>query len=396
VAARYQQAQQIAKGHSSRGDFNLQPRDLAVSDFFFGSHGIRPWFPSQAATVNSSRPQICGFSISYAQGGMVGIGQSYLIEVWRPKHMPSAAAITKGDLYHRRWVRTRLVLREAFLSFLKEDSLMVAGSIAYHSLLAIFPLLLLLLGISGLYIHHFELVGGLSVVLQRYLPVRTDFIMQNLVGISRAYGRIGLLSFGLLLWSSSGVFVPLEKALNRAWEVEQGRPWWRSRLMAVEMAAIVACLLLISTLLVGSEFLFRLWLRRALAPSLSFLTVFIFHMLTATSSFAIALMAFVVLFERLPNRSMGFRHAFPGALFTALLWEVARWVVTILLPHFNYRQVYGSIGVVVALMTWAYISSAVILFGAQVSRTLYGTLKAPAPAATSLPAPVVTTVLDPP
>jgi YihY family inner membrane protein len=310
--------------------------------------------------------------------------------------MPTAAATTTGELYQRRWAKTRLVLREAFLSFLREDSLMVAGSIAYHSLLAIFPLLLLLLGISGLYIRHFELVGGLSVVLQRYLPVRTDFIMQNLVGISQAYGRIGLLSFLLLLWSSSGVFVPLEKALNRAWEVKEDRPWWRSRLMAVEMAAIVGCLLLISTSLVGAEFLLRSWLRNALGSSLRFLADFIFHVSTATSSFAIALMTFVVLFERLPNRVMRFRQAFPGALLTAVLWEAARLIVTILLPHFNYRQVYGSIGVVVALMTWAYISSAVILFGAQVSRTLYGTLKAPAPAATAVPTPIVTTVPEPP
>ena len=65
----------------------------------------------------------------------------------------------------------------------------------------------------------------------------------------------------------------------------------------------------------------------------------------------------------------------PGAFLTAILWETARWLFTVFLPFFNYRQVYGSIGVVVSLMTWAYISSAVILFGAQVSHTLYGTLK---------------------
>ena len=84
---------------------------------------------------------------------------------------------------------------------------------------------------------------------------------------------------------------------------------------------------------------------------------------------------FVVLFERLPNRPMHLRHALPGALLTALLWETARWLFTIFLPFFNYRQVYGSIGVMVSLMTWAYISSAVMLFGAQVSRTLYGSME---------------------
>ncbi len=274
-------------------------------------------------------------------------------------------------------MKARHALHQALLNFLEEDSLMVSGSIAYHSLLAIFPLLLLLLGLSGLYIRRFELTGHLSVVLQRYLPIRTDIIMQNLVGISRAYGRIGVVSFLLLLWSSSGVFVPLEKALNRAWEVTEGRPWWKSRLLALEMAFMVGCLILIAAAFVGVEILFRERLDVWLGPSLHFLVVFLYHLLTAVSSFAVGLLAFVVLFERLPNRPLGLRQVFPGALLTAILWETARWLFTIFLPFFNYRQVYGSIGVMVSLMTWTYISSAVILFGSQVSRTLYGTLKVP-------------------
>jgi membrane protein/epoxyqueuosine reductase len=289
--------------------------------------------------------------------------------------MPTAPSTGKGESIQRRWVKARHVLSQALLNFLEEDSLMVSASIAYHSLLAIFPLLLLLLGLSGLYIRHFELAGHLSVVLQRYLPVRTDIIMQNLVGISRAYGRIGLLSFLLLLWSSSGVFVPLEKALNRAWEVAEGRAWWRSRLVALEMALMVGCLTLIAAAFVGVEIFFRKRVDALLGPSLYPLVIFLYHLLTATSSFALALLMFVVLFERLPNRPMRLHQALPGALLTAILWETARGLFTIFLPFFNYRQVYGSIGVMVSFMTWAYISSAVMLFGAQVSRTLYGSMK---------------------
>src|ERR1035438_8835950 len=169
--------------------------------------------------------------------------------------MPGAHLHEKVESMERRWLKTRQVLGTALLNFFEEDSLMVSASIAYHSLLAIFPLLLLLLGMSGYYIKRFELTGHLSVVLQRYLPIRTDIIMQNLVGISRAYGRISVLSFLLLLWSSSGVFVPLEKALNRAWEVGVWRPWWKSRLVALEMAFIVGSLTLMAAGFVGVEIL---------------------------------------------------------------------------------------------------------------------------------------------
>jgi membrane protein len=267
------------------------------------------------------------------------------------------------------------VLGQALLSFLEKDSLMVSASIAYHSLLAIFPLLLLLLGLSGLYIRRFELAGHLSVVLERYLPVRTDIIMQSLVGISRAYGRIGLFSFLLLLWSSSGVFMPLENALNRAWGVTQGRPWWQRRLVALEMALIVGCLILLAGGLVGVEIFLRRRLEIMLGPSLHPLVIFLYHLFTALSSFFMALLTFLVFFQRLPHCPIRLRDAMPGALLTALLWETARLLFTVFLPFFNYRQVYGSIGVMVSFLTWAYISSAVILFGAQVSHMLSGSLK---------------------
>jgi membrane protein len=290
--------------------------------------------------------------------------------------MPTARSSGDGDSLQKGWVKARHVLSQALRKFLEEDSLMVSGSMAYHSLLAIFPLLLLLLGFSGLYIQRFEMAGPLSVVLQRYLPVRTDIIMQNLVGISRAYGRIGLLSFLLLLWSSSGIFLPLENALNRAWEVAERRAWWRSRLLALEMAFIVGCLALIATVSVGVEIFLRARLEAVLGPSWHSVTVFLYHLLTSVSSFAVALAAFLVVFGRLPNRRMRPGNVLPGALLAAILWEAARWLFTVFLPFFNYRLVYGSIGVMVSLMTWSYISSAVILFGAQVSRTLYGSLKA--------------------
>ena len=249
--------------------------------------------------------------------------------------MPGAHLHEKVESMERRWLKTRQVLGAALLNFFEEDSLMVAGSIAYHSLLAIFPLLLLLLGVSGLYIRRFELTGHLSVVLQRYLPMRTDIIMQNLVGISRAYGRIGLVSFLLLLWSSSGIFLPLEKSLNRAWEVAEGRRWWQSRLLALEMAFVVGCLTLVATTSVGLEILFRKRVDVLLGHSLHFLVIFLYHLLTAISSFSVALLTFIVLFQRLPNRRISLRQALPGALLTAILWEVARLLFTILLPFFK-------------------------------------------------------------
>jgi YihY family inner membrane protein len=279
----------------------------------------------------------------------------------------------------------REVLRDSLVNFIRENSLTISASIAYYSLLALFPMLLLLLGVSGIFIRRYELSGRLALVLSHYLPVKPAFIMRELVSISRAYGSIGILSFLLLLWASSGVFLPLEQALNRAWEVKQRRSWWRRRLLALEMAGIFGFLALLSTFVVGTRRYTHAWLSTWVASALLPLVEFFYRGIFVAATFAITFGMFLIIFERLPNRPMTFRQAFPGALLTALLWQAARGLFIRLLPFLNYRQVYGSIGVAVALMFWVYISSAVMLFGAQVSRSLYRTWKVKPPAIEAAP-----------
>ncbi|MEK7992690.1 MAG: YhjD/YihY/BrkB family envelope integrity protein, partial [Planctomycetota bacterium] len=77
-----------------------------------------------------------------------------------------------------------------------------------------------------------------------------------------------------------------------------------------------------------------------------------YHSLIMVLTFTLTFTMFIVLFKALPNRPMSFLQVVPSALVTAIFWEAARSMFTLLLPVFNYRQVYGSIGVVVALMTW--------------------------------------------
>ncbi len=274
-----------------------------------------------------------------------------------------------------RWIGVRNVLQQSFIRFFNEDSFAVSASIAYHSLLSIFPFILLLLAVSSFLITREELAARLAVIFDRFLPVRADFIFRNVSGVSKAYSRVGGLSLLLLLWSSAGIFLPLEKALNRAWQVEKDRSWLHRHLLAVEMALVTGLIFILSSVVVGINVYVHNWVRigSRLFPSL--LVSLAYHSSVILVTFSLTLTMFVVLFKVLPNRHMSFLHVFPSALMTAIFWEAARSLFTLLLPVFNYRQVYGSIGAVVALMTWAYISSAVTLFGAQVSHTLYVSLR---------------------
>ena len=307
-----------------------------------------------------------------------------------PYIMP--AKNSKHGASKKHWARARQVLSQALVNFFQEDSLTVSASIAYHSILSLFPLMLLLVGLSGVFIGHFDLTHKLATVLERYLPMKPDFILGNLAAISQSYGRVTVISFTLLLWSSSGVFLPLEKALNRAWDVEKGRRWWRSRLVALEMALVLGLLIFISTAFVSLNTFIHGWTRGIILHPTSLPADFVYHLMVVAATFGLTLVMFLILFQRLPNHPLGLREVLPGAMLTALFWEAARSLFTLLLPMFNYRHVYGSIGVVVALMTWVYISSAVSLFGAQISNAFYRTLREDDPSAavsieTNLPSP---------
>ncbi|PYV24462.1 MAG: hypothetical protein DMG24_11430 [Acidobacteria bacterium] len=282
-----------------------------------------------------------------------------------------------GPKWTRRWPLLLHALREALQKFYTDDSLTVSASIAYYSVLSIFPFLLLLLGLSGLYIRHYQLTGRLTVVLTTVLPMQPDFIVQNLEGISRAYGRVGFASFLLLWLASAGVFLPVEKSLNRAWDVQNERTWLRRQILALEMALIFGSVFLASSSLVGLNVYLRHWLHSSASAPADALLGLAYRILIFMAGFLLTLGMFVILFQRLPNRPMRFRQILPSAFVTAILWHAARSAFTFLLTRFNYRHVYGSIGAMVALMTWAYISSAVMLFGARVSGLLYRTLEVP-------------------
>lgn len=270
-----------------------------------------------------------------------------------------------------RWQEALQTLKSSAGKFVNDDLVIVSASIAFYTLLAIFPFLLLLLALAGVFIHHYVLTGQLAIVLDRYLPMKTDFIMRNLVVISKANGRVGIVSFLLLLWSSSGVFIPLERALNTAWEVKMERVWWKSRLLALELALLGGLLSLIVLGLVGLHHYVSRWLLAAYPGRTHPFIEGAYHGAITASAFGITLVMFLVLFRYLPNRLLRFREIFPSALLTAILWELSRVLFTMLLRHINYSHIYGGIAAMVTLMTWAYVSAAVMMLGARISNNLY-------------------------
>jgi membrane protein len=91
----------------------------------------------------------------------------------------------------------------------------------------------------------------------------------------------------------------------------------------------------------------------------------------AAGSYLVTVALFIMIYRLLPRASVTLRDTLPGAFLAGLLWEFAKYIFAASLGYFHYDQSYGSVGAVVAVLTWSYVSSLIMLFGAQLTAVFH-------------------------
>jgi membrane protein len=180
--------------------------------------------------------------------------------------------------------------------------------------------------------------------------------------------RGALLSFGLLgaLWTASSGFAGMIEALNVAYNVPETRPFWKTRGLALLMTFGIGGLLLMAlgVMVVGPRF--GEWLAGAL--HLSFLWARVWPVMRWTLSGVFIVVAVESLYFLAPNVKQRFAHTLLGAVFAVAAWLALSFALGIYFQSFaNLNRTYGALGGVIALMTWLYWSSFVILLGAEIN-----------------------------
>ena len=176
----------------------------------------------------------------------------------------------------------------------------------------------------------------------------------------------------IVLWAGSWVFTVVERALNRIWGTTP-RTFLHGRALTLGMIGIVGLLLSVSVLATSvlvalQEIAGRLSPRqlenyRLLASVGSLFWQVVFALFSLLVTFAL----FALVYRFMPNAHVTLRDTLPGAVIAGLLWEGAKYLFAWSLNYFHYDQIYGSVGAVVAVLTWGYVSSLVLLFGAQLT-----------------------------
>jgi membrane protein len=264
------------------------------------------------------------------------------------------------------------MLAHSLHQFHENDLFTSAAAMSYFGLMALFPALLLLLAISN------KLAAGSQMLAQAVdvYPGSGKFLRDTI-------GQFSYLSFGavvtcvvLVFWAGSWVFAVVERALNRIWGAVS-RTFWHGRALTVGMVGIVGVLLSLSVLVTSMlialrEIAVRLSPRQiARYPLLNSVGSGFWQVVFAAGSYLITVVLFVLIYRFMPRAEVTLRDTLPGAFLAGLLWELAKYIFAWSLGYFHYDQIYGSVGAVVAVLTWSYMSSLIMLFGAQLTAVFH-------------------------
>ena len=239
-----------------------------------------------------------------------------------------------------------------------------AFSVAANAILSFFPFVLLLMSLALRVFHSKVMSDVIKELLRDNLPAGQDFVIRNLEALATAKNKAQAFSLVMLLITSTGVFLPLEVALNRVWRFPKNRSYLGNQLMSLGLAFACGILALLSIALSAGN----VRLLRFLAFGHDIFLVRILGFLTAKVFATVTSMAiFFLIYWLLPNGKVPAKAVLPAAIIMGFLSEILKYSYILLLPRLNFQEVYGPFAISVSMMFWAFLSGLLLLTGAHLS-----------------------------
>lgn len=234
-----------------------------------------------------------------------------------------------------------------------------AGAVTYAGVMALFPLLLFLVALASLVITT-EQAEQIVKQLGAVAPGDVTRIVGGRIKAIASEPKGGLLTVGALvaLWSASSGVSALQRALNIIYGVEEGRPFWKARGVALVMTVVTGGLAVVAGLVAVASPV----LGNAVGGPLG--TAIVWLRLPVAG--LIMMFVWALLYYALPDVEQSFKFITPGSVIGVVLWVIASWGFSLYVSNFgNYDATYGSLGGIIVMLLWMYISSVVLLLGAE-------------------------------
>ncbi|MBI3651107.1 MAG: YihY/virulence factor BrkB family protein [Acidobacteria bacterium] len=270
-------------------------------------------------------------------------------------------------------VTKRKILTRSFMTFMDNDLTTSAAAVSYFSMLAFFPTLLFVLALGARLSGSAQVEKYIISQVLTFFPGAQAFVRKNLESFSDASTSLIFSCFTVMLWAATWIFTVIEKALNRIWGTAP-RSFLHGRAVNFAVMSTIFPLLITSSVLTATLTGLRAMASRLpvrLSQQLEMLSGYFWQSVFIFGSALITILLFTMLYKFLPNTRIAGREALTGAIVAGVLWEGAKFGFAYLLPYFHYDLLYGSIGAGIALLSWVYLSSVIMLFGAQFTALLH-------------------------
>jgi YihY family inner membrane protein len=239
-----------------------------------------------------------------------------------------------------------------------------AFSVAANSILSFFPFVMLMMTLIRRVFHSRVMYDIVVQLLRDYLPAGQEFVIRNLNSMVNSRQRVQAVSLVILLVTSSGVFLPLEVALNRIWRFENNRSYLGNQVVSFGLAFACGALALLSIAMTAVpvaslEFILHGY-GTGFVRVVGFLVMKVF-------AIAASIAIFFLIYWVLPNGKVPPRTVLPVAIIMGLLSEALKYAYILALPWLNFQEVYGPFALSVTMMFWAFLSGLLLLAGAHLS-----------------------------
>ena len=247
---------------------------------------------------------------------------------------------------------------------LRTDVHTFAFSVAANSILSFFPFVVLLMTLIRRVFHSRVMYDVLVELLRDSLPAGQEFVIRNLNAMVNSRHRAQIVSLIILLVTSSGIFMPLEVALNRIWRFPNNRSYFGNQAISLGLAFGCGVLALLSVAMTaGNVGLLESLLRGHGTGFVRLVGFIVMKLFAIAASIAI----FFLIYWVLPNGKVPARAVLPTALIMGLLSEALKYGYILALPWLNFAEVYGPFALSVSLMFGAFLSGLLLLAGANLS-----------------------------
>ena len=262
-----------------------------------------------------------------------------------------------------------IVIRDAFNGFLDDRCLKLSAALAYYTVFSLAPLLVLIISVVSIFLGQEAIQGEIFSQINGLVGNEAAKQIQDMiksVGLSGKTNTALVIGIITLIVGATSIFVEIQDSVNMIWRVKAKpkRGWLKilkDRLLSSSLVVSLGFLLLVSLIINGLVLAMSNIITRYI-PGIGFILITAFNFLIST---AVVTALFGIIFKVLPDAKIAWKDVRWGALFTALLFMLGRYVIGLYIETTSTSSAYGAAGSLIVILTWIYYTAAILYFGAE-------------------------------